>query len=207
MVKFLYWSSVKPRRHLMGLPLPWLQPSSPRCCLSRPHSQLTDVTVQLKRYNQFHPTRASNWVSVMSIVTEPALIYTACTQSFIGTKQPVKGHLYPKVFSLDVNQRQYSHNVLVNTGIILPNCSSIVNLHPAINLWKCKRILSTANINVRLKCKLRPESFKPSLKGADGTAPRWCPITHPAFYDFKILPVSYKQSQLCINSQMNILGS
>lgn len=173
-MKFLYWSSVKPRRHLMGLPLPWLQPSSPRCCLSRSRTQLTDVTVQPKRYNQFHPTRASNWVSVMSVVTEPALIYAACTQSFIGTKQPVKGHSYQKVFSLDANQRQYSPNLilLVNTGIILPNCSSTVNLHPAINLWKCKRILWTANINVRLKCKLTRGSFKPSLKGADGTAPR-----------------------------------
>lgn len=184
MVKFLYWSSVKPRRHLMGLPLPWLQPSFHRCCLSQPQSQLTDVTVQLKRYNQFHPTRAPNWVSVMSIVTEPALIYTTSTQSFISTKQPVKGHLYQKVFSLEVNQMQYSYNLLVNTGIILPNHSSMVNPHPAINVWKCKRILSTANINIRLKCKFRPESFGPSLKGADGTAPRRWPIPHPAFYDF-----------------------
>lgn len=194
MVKFLYRSSVKPRRHLMGLPLPWLQPSSPRCCLSRPYSQLTDVTVPLKRYNQFHPTRASKWVSVMPIVTEPALIYTTCPQSFIGTKQPLKRHLYQKVFSLDANHGQYSHNLLVNTGIILTNCLNMVHLHTAINLWKCKRILSTANIrfDVRLKCKLRPESFS----GADGTAARWCPIPHPAFYDFLILS----------NSQINILG-
>lgn len=166
MVKFLYWSSVKPRRHLMGLPLPWLQPSFPRCCLSQPQSQLTDVTVQLKRYNQFHPTRAPNWVSVMSIVTEPALIYTACTQSFISTEQPVKEHLYQKAFSLGDNQTQYSYNLLVNTGIIFPNHSSMLNLHPAINVLKCKRILSTANINIRLKCKFRPVSFKVLFEGS-----------------------------------------
>lgn len=52
----------------------------------------------------------------------------------------------------------------------------MVILHTTVHLWKCKSILSTANIKVRLKCKLRPESFELSLKGADGTAPRWCPI-------------------------------
>ncbi|KAF3842202.1 hypothetical protein F7725_024153 [Dissostichus mawsoni] len=38
-----------------GRPLPRLQPSSPRCCLCPPQSQLTDVTVQLKRRTQGRP--------------------------------------------------------------------------------------------------------------------------------------------------------
>ena len=195
MVKFLYWSSVKPRRGLMGLPLPWLQPICPRCCLNRLYSQLTDVTVQRKRYNQFSPTRASNWVSVMAIWNWPST-YLHCVYSMLpDTKQPVKGHVYKKEFPLDVCLKQYSHNIYLNTGLT-PKLSRMVILHTTVNLWKCKSMLSTANIKVRSKCKLRPESFELSLKGADGTAPRWCPIPHCVFSDFYILPVSYKQNEL-----------
>lgn len=65
MMKFLYWSSVASRRQLMGHPLLQLQSRFPWCCLSRHHSPLTDVSVQLKRYDQFLPTRASDRLSVM----------------------------------------------------------------------------------------------------------------------------------------------
>lgn len=112
-----YWSSAKPRGRLMGLPLPRLQPSSsPRCCRSRPLSQLTDATVQLKRYNQFRTTRAPNWVSVMSIVAQPALIYTTCTQFFRSTNQPVKGHFVPNSLFLGRQEKRGSNQSL-NTGM------------------------------------------------------------------------------------------
>lgn len=57
---FLYWFSVKPARHLMGLPLPRLELHYLRCCRSRNRHHLTDVSVRRKRYNQCRPAKASN---------------------------------------------------------------------------------------------------------------------------------------------------
>lgn len=56
----MYRFSVKPTRHLMGLPLPRLQPCSLRCCRSQNRHHLTDVIVHLKRYDQYSPAKVSD---------------------------------------------------------------------------------------------------------------------------------------------------
>lgn len=144
MVKFLYWSRSKPRTRLMGLPFPWLQSSSPRCCFSWSHSQLTDVSVQLKRYNQFHPTRASNWLSVMSVVTQTALIYTACRQSFTDrqwrTFIPISIYPWRLVKMVEKTQTQFCHH-----------CVSAC----CYKIGKNKSLILNGNANFDLKA-LRP---------------------------------------------------
>lgn len=154
MVKFLYWSSVKPRRRLMGLSLPRIQSSSPRCCLSRSPSQLTDVTVQQKRYNQFHPTKASNWVSV----TLSKLKKHWFTQHVLSLLQALNSqlkHIYSKAhFPLEPNKCSI-FILLADTSILLPDV-----IHSIVKRWKT---LWTININVLLECKFRLESFKLSL--------------------------------------------
>lgn len=150
-MKFLHWCSAELRRHLMGLPLPWFQLRSPWCCLSLPHTPLTDVAVRLKRYTQFHPTGTSNWVNVMAVVTEPSVWFDAtCAQSDTGILETVKHHLYQKLFSCDANQTHYSQNVFTNAAIILP---STANIHRAIDPWRRERILSPADINVSVNNK------------------------------------------------------
>lgn len=94
----------------MGLPLPWLQPGSPRRCPSPLHSLLTGVTVQLKRYNKFRPNKGLQ-LSVMSIVTEPALINADV-----------------------VFQKKTDSKAMMHVQAMIPNCLKMVNLQTAINL-------------------------------------------------------------------------
>lgn len=75
----------------MGRPPLRFQPSSPRCSLSQLHGQLTDVTVQLKRYDQLQPTRAGSWVTISS----------ACSQSI--TQQPGSSRRWDRHSAINLN--------------------------------------------------------------------------------------------------------